>query len=244
MRNLVKFYIPVIIIIIGVIIVFMRFEGSNKTDTGGNPPPAPTVALTEPPATPTETPNLTFGSKPASAQGCGTVPLRMDAPFFTDNAVTYTAVIGEDEIPTATVLTSDGTPGSAFCIIAVNSFLPGFGPMAGIFTGPISSDGTTCNLAGTAFHLNSPIVLDLQVVSGNSTLIEDGHVFRGSNVVVVNPQGQPTTLTIPGVDAICENVQSLASVGGQEAKTKAVQQIHDEALEDLQNELGEKVSPP
>jgi hypothetical protein len=155
----------------------------------------------------------------------------MDDPFFASNAVTYTGFT-TDQNPVAAVLTNIN--GGASCMVVINTSIPGLGAITGTLTGTISQDGTTCDFAGTQFHVTLPIVIDIAVISGTATLSDNGMVLTTSDIVVTNPQTQQP-LNIPGVVLTCESVAELAE--SQQADPNALQIIHDEALQNLKNEL-------
>jgi hypothetical protein len=121
-------------------------------------------------------------------------------------------------------------------MVVINTSIPGLGAITGTLTGTISQDGTTCDFAGTQFHVTSPIVIDIAVISGTATLSDSGMVLTTSDIVVTNPQTQQP-LNIPGVVLTCESVAELAE--SQQADPNALQIIHDEALQNLKNELGQ-----
>jgi hypothetical protein len=126
----------------------------------------------------------------------------MDDAFFSQNTGFYTGVtiFQEEEFDVSALLSN--LQGGASCRIVLDTWIPGFGPVTGALSGPISPDGTTCNFAGTSFVLTDPISIPLPVVSGTATLSNNGQTLTFSDIVFINPQTFQQQ-TIPGVVCNC-----------------------------------------
>jgi hypothetical protein len=126
----------------------------------------------------------------------------MDDQFFQQNAVTYTGEVNMD--PVEKTLTSDGM----LCTIDIVATITGLGNVMGTLMGEISMDGTMCDFAGTTFEVTDPVMLVIEIVSGQATLSSGGQTLSLSDIVFINPFNMQQQ-TIDGFSCNCFSVDPI-----------------------------------